>query len=67
MSFNEITFEFDERKFRGQNWGNMPALSVAFFYLAYRARRGDEAAIAVLNAAQITIRDVDGVDYWPAR
>lgn len=34
--------------------------------LAYRARRGDESAVAVLTAFGVTIDDADGQPYWPA-
>lgn len=34
-------------------------------YLAKKARDGDEDAIALLTAFEITVWDADGKQYWP--
>ena len=56
------TFHFDGHEFAG-NWGTMPTELAPLFDLAYRARRGDEAAIAVIRAAAIHLTDVAGNVY----
>ena len=38
-----------------------------FFYLAYKARRGDEAAALILKTFTIGLNDVFGKPYWPVR
>ena len=39
--------------------------AIGLFEIAYRARRGDEAATATLTASGIWIKAVDGSVYWP--
>ena len=57
------TFLFDGHEFIGGNWGSMPAEWASIFDLAYRARRGDESAIAVIQAANIRLTDINGEVY----
>ncbi len=57
------TFHFDGHEFAGGVWGNMPTNMVTIFDLAYRARRGDEAAIAVIKSANIHLADIAGNVY----
>lgn len=57
------TFLFDGHEFVGGNWGNMPVELAPLFDLAYRARRGDEAAIAVIKSANIHLADIAGNVY----
>lgn len=57
------TFHFDGHEFAGGVWGNMPTSLVSIFDLAYRARRGDEAALAVIEACGLHLTDIDGNVY----
>ena len=57
------TFHFDGHEFAGGNWGTMPTELAPLFDLAYRARRGDEAAIAVIKAANVYLTDIAGNVY----
>lgn len=57
------TFHFDGHEFAGGVWGNMPTSMATIFDLAYRARRGDEAAIAVIKAANVYLTDIAGNVY----
>lgn len=66
LSIKLPTFEFDGQEFPG-NWRTMPSEQVPFFDIAYRAKRGDEAAIAVAKACRLYIADVDGKTYIDCR
>ncbi len=57
------TFQFDGHEFAGGNWGTMPTELAPLYDLAYRARRGDEAAIAVVKAANVYLTDISGNVY----
>lgn len=63
MTIQPNTFLFDGHEFVGGNWGSMPGEWASIFDLAYRARRGDEAAIAVVNAVGIQLADINGTVY----
>lgn len=56
-------FEFDSRTFSCVNPGSMNIPMAPYFDIAYRSRRGDEAAIAVAKAIQLYITDIDGATY----
>ena len=45
----------------------IPAHSLPIFDLAYRARRGDVGAIALLTATGGFVRDVENKLYWPVK
>jgi len=56
---------FDGHRFEWWPPGVNP-LPLAFALdLAFRARRGDEAAVDLLNAFGITVTDADRRSYWP--
>lgn len=62
--------EFDGRRFFVGML--MPVMSVTDDHIwmtrldmAYRARRGDAAAVATLTAFGVRIPDADGHPYWP--
>ena len=63
MTIVPNTFHFDGHEFAGGVWGNMPASMASIFDLAYRARRGDEAAIAVIEACGLHLTDIAGNVY----
>lgn len=63
MTIQPNTFRFDGHEFAGGNWGNMPIELAPLFDLAYRARRGDEAAIAVIKSANVYLTDIAGNVY----
>ena len=60
------TFDFDGHKFPGM-WKTMPKEQAFEFYLAYQAKRGDEAAIAVAVACGLQIFDIDNQLYFDCR
>ena len=71
LTIQPNTFHFDGHEFVGGNWGTMPTELATLFDLAYRARRGDEAAIEVIRAANVYLTDIAGNVYisrdWKAR
>ena len=62
-TFPHCTFEFDGHEFTSMLPGYMDGTMAPYFYIAYRAKRGDEAAIAVATATKLYIADKDGVAY----
>lgn len=62
ITIHPPTFHFDGHEFAG-NWGTMPTELAPLFDLGYRARRGDEAAIAVIKAANVCLTDITGNVY----
>lgn len=55
------TFTFDGHEFPRVQ----PQPTAMFLYLAYKARRGDEAAKMVLDTFTIGLNDAFGKSYWP--
>lgn len=57
-------FEFDGRSFAIPEVSGVVVLLQALD-LAYRARRGDSAATALLDGLRVRVLDCRGDSYWP--